>query len=441
MSAVSTNRVRKWVTVIMLVIFVTSLVGWFVQRDKLPGAIRVSTGEVGGLYYRVGTAIEESLQRRTNRRVAIKMSHGSEMNIERVAKREAELGIMQGGLIPSDDLSIVSPLFPEYVFVIVRKTSNIDTMSDLSGKAVALGKDGSGSRNSALVVLKHYGIRGDELEQNRKHFTALMDNGSTLDAAIVTGGIAHSDIQSLLTTHEFNLLPIHSAPGIELLDPFLRSAQIPRGLFAENPPVPATPIPTIATTAYLVARQDASDRLVEAALDSIHEENMRIRFPTLIPREEASTWVVTRMHPSALRYFNPSDDIGQFVSVMQSLVATKELLFAMGAGIYLMWVRWRRLKEDESDELLSRQKEHLDEFLEKTLEIERAQMETEDPIQLRAYLDQVTCIKLKALHEFTEEELRGDQSFTIFLDQCRSIITKIQMKILWQITDQSSGRH
>jgi TRAP transporter TAXI family solute receptor len=422
----------------MLVILVTSLVGWFIRRDRLPGTIRISTGESGGLYYKVGLAIEGSMWRRTNRRVEIKTTLGSETNFQQVLKNEAQLGIVQGGSIPIEELSIVTPLFPEFVFVIVRKGSNIETISDLFGKAVALGEEGSGSRNSALTVLKHYGIFAGDLAQNELHFKTLLDEDSTLDAAITTGGIEHPGIQDVLSTHQFDLLSIDSAEAIELVDPFLRSAQIPRGLFAEDPPIPAEPIRIIATTAYLVARHDASDRLVQAALESIHEENLRLQVPTLIPRKEAFAWIATKMHPTAQRYFNPSNDIGQVVSVMESLVATKELLFAMGAGIYLLWVRWRRLKEDESLEFLSRQKEHLDEFLEETLEIEKAQMETEDPIKLRAYLDQVTRIKLKALHELTEEELRGDQSFTIFLDQCRSIIDKIQMKILSRIVERQA---
>ena len=120
---------------------------------------------------------------------------------------------------------------------------------------------------------------------------------------------------------------------------------------------------------------------------------------------------------------------------MESLAATKELLFAMGAGVYILWIRWRRLKEKESQELLGRQKEHLDGFLEETLRIEEVQMKTGDPDKLRELLDQVTRIKLKALYEFTEEELRSDQSFSIFLDQCSSLIGKIQLKIISRMSE------
>ncbi len=76
------------------------------------------------------------------------------------------------------------------------------------------------------------------------------------------------------------------------------------------------------------------------------------------------------------------------------------------------------------------QKERLDVFLERTLEVERAQMHTTDIDELQEFLDKVTEIKLKALTQLTHEELRSDQSFSIFLLQCANLISKIQMKIL-----------
>ena len=194
--------------------------------------------------------------------------------------------------------------------------------------------------------------------------------------------------------------------------------------------MPPVPIPTIATTAYLVCQNNAPAELVDAALRSIHEENLRLKVPTLIERQDASQWTPTRMHPIAQRYFNPADNFGMMANVMESLAATKELLFALGAGIYLIWIRWRRMEERELQEIMEHQKEHLDRFLNQTLQIERAQIKSDDVEELQGYMAAVNEIKLKALQELTEEELRGDQAFSIFLDQCSNLIGKIQMKML-----------
>jgi len=266
---------------------------------------------------------------------------------------------------------------------------------------------------------------------NDLYFKHLLDTPK-LDAAIVTTGIENHDVNEVLKTNEFKLLPLLDTTAVEMRDPYFRRMEIPPGLFSERPAVPEHPTPTLATTAYLVARPDTHPDIVDAALAAIHEENLRLHVPTLIPREEAARWVSTRLHPEAHRYFHPSDDIGFMANVMESLAAGKELLFALGAGFYLLWHRWRQLRDKENQEAICRQKEHLDRFLEETLRIEAAQMNTTDVAKLQTYLDDVTRIKLKALHEFTEEELRGDRSFSIFLMQCANLISKIQLKIVSQ---------
>ncbi len=412
----------------MSLVLVASLVTWLWQRETLPGQIRIATGTPEGLYHKVGSTIRESLEKRIPSSIEVLGTEGSEQNFEKLVAGEADLAIIQGGSAPIEEVSVITPLFREFVFVIVRKGTDIQSVWDLKGRSVCLGQDGSGNRDAALKVLRHFGLSANELRGNNNLPFTAMGNDRSIEAAIVTAGIEHPSLQDMMLTHEFEIVPIRSAVAIELVNPFMRNVEIPRGLFAEHPAVPPEPIPTIATTAYLVCRNDANDALVQAALGSIHEESMRLKVPTLIPRQDAVQWTVTRMHPTAQRYFNPEDNLGEMVSVMESMVATKELLFAIGAGIYLLWIRWRRLKEKELLEIVHRQKEHLDEFLMETLRIEKEQMQTNDPVKLQGYLESVTKIKLQALKELTEEDLRGNQEFSIFLDQCSYLISRIQMK-------------
>ena len=78
-------------------------------------------------------------------------------------------------------------------------------------------------------------------------------------------------------------------------------------------------------------------------------------------------------------------------------------------------------------------------MLTETLRIEKKQAETSSPDALRNYLESVTRIKLQALQEFTEEELRGDQEFAILLEQCSSLINRIQLKLLSLHFDRGAG--
>ena len=413
----------------MLVMLVISVAVWLGGRQRLPRELRIATGEEGGLYYQVGNSIERSLGERTGRSVSVLTTRGTAANFGMLVDGKADLAILQGGAVRLEEVTVVTPVFPELLFVIVRKGQGIETVADLRGRSVAIGKEGSGTRESAVRLLKHFELAPRDVGDSDAYFKLILDDPS-IDGAIVTAGIENRDLREVLASREFDLIPIRVAPAIEMVDPYLRNVEIPRGLFVANPPVPAEATPTIATTAFLATRADAPDRLVRSTLACIHEESLRLRIPTLIPREEANKWIVTRLHPVARRYFNPADNIGMLANVMESLAATKELLFALAAGIYVLWVRWRRLKEKEVQKRISIQKERLDKLLLDTLRIEREQMGIHDCGELQSLLEQVTTIKLKALQEFTDEELRGDQSFSIFLEQCGSLVSKIQLKIM-----------
>ena len=121
--------------------------------------------------------------------------------------------------------------------------------------------------------------------------------------------------------------------------------------------------------------------------------------------------------------------MGEIATLLESISAAKELLLAFAAGLYLIWDRLKRRKEKEDELHYIEQRENLDEFLDRTLKIEKEQMELTDLASLESCLDRVTLIKLEALGKLTHQDLRSNQAFTIFLMQCANLISKIQRRI------------
>jgi hypothetical protein len=151
--------------------------------------------------------------------------------------------------------------------------------------------------------------------------------------------------------------------------------------------------------------------------------------PVLMTKQEASTWPAPNMHLAARGYFDPFGGLDLVANLMESIAAVKELLFALGALLYLCWSKWRDVAASEKAREISNYKEELDRLLNRTVEIEKAQLDVKDPVELEKYLDQVARIKLEAIDELTHEELRGDRMFHIFLTQCANLIREIQGKI------------
>lgn len=426
----------------MVGVLVGSVVGWYVTRDTLPHEIRIATGEEGGMYHKLGKRLKTILEARTGRKVKLVVTLGSAENVDLLRSQEAmervDLAILQGGAASLEGLAVVAPCYPEPVHVIVRKGSGLRSVADLAERSVVLGASGSGMRRSARRILGYYGRPERKGDREDCYFDVLLQD-PTLEAAIVTTGMDNPDLKRLLRTGEFDLLPIEIAKAIDVQSVYFREYKIPRGYYSAWPSLPAESLPTVATTAFLTMRANASPRLVTEVLLSFYEEGLQLDFALLIPRTDVLGWSPTPLHPVARRYFDPQDRVGWLANVMETLAATKELLVAFGAGLYLLWDRWRRLQEREHLALVEAEREHLHVFLEQTLQIEAAQMDTTDVKELGAFLDDITRIKLRALGELRNEELRGDRTFSIFLMQCANLINKIQMKIVAHASGSRTG--
>ncbi|MCZ7646527.1 MAG: TAXI family TRAP transporter solute-binding subunit [Planctomycetota bacterium] len=413
----------------MVALLVVSLLGWYVTRESLPDSLAIATAAPGGQYHKFGTILQPHLERSAGRRVELRATAGSPENRELLLGGQVQLAILQSGSVPMEGLAALAPLYREALHVVVRAGSPIQGLGDLKGRKVVLGPEGSGMRQSALAILRHYRIEERELTAHAGYFLELEQDPS-LDAALVTTGLENEDLRALLSTGQYALLPVLDAEAISIRAPYFEPIKIPRGLFHEGPPVPAEDTPTVGTTAFLAARSDSGKKLVDATLEALYANHLKLDLPTLIPQAEAARWGLLPLHPAARAYHDPYEGIGLLANFLESISAIKELLFALGAGLYLLWDRWQLLKERARRAEVNREKEHLDSLLDRTVAIERAQMTCEDPAKLREMLDEVTRIKIQALEELTHEDLRGDRLFSIFLMQCANLIRKIQGKIL-----------
>ena len=398
------------------------------RRETLPERIRIATGIEGGLYYQLGLELAAEIERRTGVPSRVLETSGSIENGALVRAGSAELAIVQAGPRAIEDVLALVPLYSEPVLVIAR-AGDLRTVEDLKGRRVLTGPADSGMFWSSDTVLSHYDIRVAPGEYSSAPFTALAAD-ATLDAAIVTMGIQGERLREMLATGDFRLLPIPDAPALATLYPELKPATIPAGIFAGRPRLPPTPVETISTTATLITGVDPSALLVAETLAALYESDVAQRFPTLIRRDAARQHGGFAQHASVrFAYFDPYGGIGVLASFMEFLSGFKELLFAGGAGLFLIRDRFRRRREAEDERELQLLKDRLDGYLEETIRIEKAQMETTDVDRLGRYLDGVTRIKLRALDELTHEALRSDAHFSIFLMQCANLIATIRAKL------------
>ena len=415
----------KW---LMVSILVVSILVFYATRDVIPDKLILSTGQPGGFYHQVGTELKHAWEKQTQQQLELLTSSGSQENFTALKESKADFALIQGGVVDLDGLNIIAPLSTDLIHVIVRKESSIRAISDLKGKSILIGMSGSGMAASALKMLHFHGL--DEVNTNLKnaYFTGL-DGNQNMDAAIVTAGILNSDLVELLESGNYRIIPIEYAQAFCEKNAFFSPTVIHKGLYRMGDSLLSHDIPTVATTALLVGREELSHEVVDQILLASFEKASYVQSPVMLNIEEVRQQQDLKLHPRAMQYFHPADQIGYMANVMESLAALKELAVAFVAGLYLLWDRWRRQHEKEIAARLSEDKEKLDALLAQTVEIERKYSETNTLESLQGMLRRIMQIKIQALEELTHESLRGNRVFLIFMTQCSSLINSLEAKI------------
>jgi TRAP transporter TAXI family solute receptor len=411
-------------------IAITCVVTWYWSREPLPHEIRIAAGQHDGLYHMFAENLAERLRGRGVRRVRVIETAGTEANVELLREGGADLALIQTVSPTPKGLAGIAPLFPEPLHFLARRNKKIRAPKDLKGKRVALGLKGSSMRQTSHKLLAHYAVAVTDVQDKEEYF-GVLDTDVHVDAALVTTCWMNPALVKLLQRPDLELIGIDDHEGLAMRHPWLTATTIPRGLYPGKSPVPAQPVPTVAVTALLVGRSDASDRLVRESLAALYETDLRSSFPAVLSANAARNYDAAVMHPSVANYHNPSAALNRVAQALEFISKSKEALLAVVAFALLLWGLVRRWREQAANAADQAQKQKLDDFIARTLTVELEQMEVTDAEQLRPFLRRVTQIKQEALRELTREKVRGDHLFAIFLSQCAALSEKIQMRMMY----------
>lgn len=317
---------RRWVLATGVVMAGTAAASGAVmaaRRDDIPdGApaeLRIATGPPGAVYRQLGGALAAVLaQRLTHTRVSTIPTGASVENLALLARSRTELALssldatvagLEAGWPP--DVTAVTRLYDSWLQLFVRDDSRISSVTDLDGRAVAAGADGSGTRFTTARLVALVGVH-PKLVTASQEAGALMLATGEVDAYFTLTGIPTPAVtQVLLPRIRVRLidLGVHveamnqvygTANGHE--SELYSLATLPSSTY---PGVRGTP--TLTTPNLLLARPDLSDDLVEFVAGTLFEQRERIaRDYPQANRINVRTGIATspiRLHPGAVRYF------------------------------------------------------------------------------------------------------------------------------------------
>lgn len=273
-----------------------------VRASMLPDEIVIAAGLPDGMYDGVSQRLQESLQTATGTPVRVLKTQGSIENRDLIFAREAHLGLLQESAVDIEQVAVIAPLYREFVFVIVRRESDFETIADLDGRTILIGASGSGNRVSAEKILGKFHITSASASFNAGNFDQLGTN-MACDAAIVITGLQNASLNAFLATGKFRLLPIPPRVEISLGTGFFPDTIKPED-FAGIIKLDDDGLATVITPALLVVRKGERNSLVEAVCESLWNDGLIDTLPgKFSPEQFRDLTKALPMHPAAIRYF------------------------------------------------------------------------------------------------------------------------------------------
>lgn len=286
--------------------------------------VSLGTGGVTGLYYPTGGALCRlvNLTRQEHGiRCAVRSTPGSVNNLRQVATGELDLGIAEAGQLfdarngqgkfaqPDPTLRALFGLFPEYISVLSRADSGIDSFADLQGKRINIGKEGSSQRATLGLLMAARDWQLDDFAEVQRlepaqQAKALCEN--RIDATLYVVGHPSGAIKEAIRDCDSKLVNLagRDIAALSHNNPHYHPLTISGEFYG-----PASEdVQTAGVSATLFGRADLPDEVAYAIVKSLFGQFERFRkmhpaFAGLQIEQMVGVPLAAPLHPGAARYF------------------------------------------------------------------------------------------------------------------------------------------
>ncbi len=272
---------RDLLTVLMPVLVLTLALGWLTVkliRPAPPSRLVILSGPEDSSYYTSAQRYKKLIEAH-GIKVEVRTSDGSVDNLTTLLdkKQTADVGFVQTGLADDDKapgLVSLGTIYVQPVMVFYRGPANIERLTQLRGRRIAIGPDGSGTAAVALKMFEENGM-------SRKDAKLLEIDGDDaiaallarkVDAVVATGEqVRGKKVRELMRQPGIRLMNFRQADGYLRRLKFLSRLVAPEGSFDLGRNLPPHDTELVGTPVELIAREGLhpaiSDLLIAAARD------------------------------------------------------------------------------------------------------------------------------------------------------------------------------
>jgi TRAP transporter TAXI family solute receptor len=296
---------------IILIVGIGFVVAYQFVAPAPPTRIAITTGGDSGAYYHYAQRYAAILAR-NGITLEVQTSAGSLDNLERLRRDDAQVGFVQGGVVtvPEEDaeedsgLLSLGSMFYEPVWVFYRGEKRLDRLTDLRGKRIAIGQEGSGVRQLAQQLLEANEIPpGDHLLSLSGLDAAEELQQGRIDAAFIIAAERAPVVQVLLRSPGIKVMSFAQANAYQRRFPFLTRLTLPHGVADLVRDFPPEDIRVLAPTANLIIRDDLHPALQTLLLQAASEVHGKAGFFQDANEFPAYMDAMLPLSPDAARFF------------------------------------------------------------------------------------------------------------------------------------------
>lgn len=337
------------VVLLSIVMALAFAVQWLREQNRVY-SLTLATAGKNGEYYAFGQALAKVVAKhQPHIQIKVLETEGSPQNMELLAKNQVQLAIVQGDTPVQPSVEAIASLFPEMFHLVAAANSDIQSVSDLKGKRVALMPKGSGSYALFWPLSKHYGLTPQDfkpviLPSAQAH--AALRQGK-VDALFRVIALGNRTVSQHLQTTQDRLIAIDQAAALQLSVPSLEATQIPKGTYNGAIPIPAEDLPTVGVRALLVTHETVDQnaiyeiaRILSEARNELVKEHA---LAAMIRPLESGEQLGLPLHPGAKTYYNQDKPnfIVQYAEPI-GLLLSVSMLCISGIWQLRLWLQGRQ---------------------------------------------------------------------------------------------------
>lgn len=328
-----------------------------------PSQITIATSPKGEHYHALGTHYQ-GIAAGSELKVELRETGGAKENLRLLNDPNSgiQIGFMQGGISNSRLAPELMSLgrIDHQIFWLFSMGDTLTDLSQLKGKRIGLGAEGSGDRAVCEKILAVAGITYDNTTLQTVDPETVINNldGGAIDAVFRNFSPESPVLDALLRDSRYHLMNFTEAEALTRIFPYLVRLVLPRGAIDLQRKLPISDTALIATTNVLMVRKEVHPAIVDLLAQAMSQAHgtpglfqKAGEFPTETDPEYPMSQGARDFYkngPSFLNWYLPfwmTNYAQRIIAVLVAVIAIVVPVFNYAPKVFLWFIheRVRRL--------------------------------------------------------------------------------------------------